>query len=56
MTINLWPICTDRGIWSFRPQPGTSPVAVRVPKGSKLLPVAGLGTDLYVPSRWTTFS
>lgn len=52
MTISLYPICTDRGIWSFREQPGTSPVAVRVPKGSVLREVRGLGTDLYVPSLW----
>lgn len=52
MLISLYPICTTRGIWSFRPQPGAEPVLVRVPAGSKLLPVAGLGLDLYVPSLW----
>lgn len=52
MHIPIYPISEDRGIWSFRPQPGAEPVLVRVPKGSKLLPVAGLGIDLYVPSQW----
>lgn len=52
MTVSLYPICEDRGIWSFRPQPGATPVAVRVPKGSVLREVRGLGTDLYVPSQW----
>lgn len=54
MTISLYPICTDRGIWSFRPQDGTSPLRVRVPKGSVLREVRGMGLGmsvlLFVPS------
>lgn len=56
MLISLFPICTARNIWSFRPQPDTTPVQVRVPKGSKLREVRGMGlgmsTLLFVPSEW----
>ena len=56
LTVNLWPICTDRGIYSFREQPGATPVAVRVPEGSVLREVRGMGLGmsvlLFVPSEW----
>lgn len=54
MLVDLWPICTDRGIYSFREQPNTSPLRVRVPPGSRLREVRGMGSCmslvLFVPS------
>lgn len=48
--VALYPICEIRGIWSFREQPGATPVRVRVPRGSTVLPVQGLGLELFVPA------
>lgn len=54
LIVKLYPICEHRDIWSFREQPGTSPVRVRVPKGSKLREVRGMGQCmslvLFVPN------
>lgn len=52
MVVSIYAISIPRNIWSFREQPDAEPVRVRVPRGSKLLPVVGLGLDLYVPSEW----
>lgn len=50
MVVKLYLICEARGIWSFREQPNATPVRARVPRGSSLLPVQGLGLELFVPS------
>lgn len=47
MTISIFPI--GERDFSFRKQPGVKPVRVRVPRGSSLLEVKGLGLELFVP-------
>lgn len=49
MVISIYPI--DNRAFSFRKQPGVKPVRVRVPRGSELLEVKGLGLELFVPSQ-----
>lgn len=49
MVISIFPIDASRGIWSFREQPGTEAVRVRVPPGSRLREVKSVGMLLFVP-------
>jgi hypothetical protein len=48
MVVSIYPLAPR--VWSFREEPGAEPVEVKVPDGSEVLPVRGLGLDLFVPS------
>lgn len=58
MVISLYPIDERRGIWSFREQPGATPLRVRVPAKSVLREVRGMGLGmsrlLFVPHETDT--